>query len=237
MVCKCRSLMHSNSRYLYNIWSPLPLLSFAHSPLLLYLYVVWSSRWGHQDSFGLCEWKEGSILSSQSRFWSHGMVSHTHTIPYGIISRLPYDVALAFPPFFPPFLSVCPRYSVGTDIRPGDLEIHRAMTEWNESPIFLLLVSRRKEDEDACSSTIDRPWHRRQIDWLIRFSFLLSFPWPESHGKHGRSQRLTHGPLRVRTPSCQWCTYLDFCFSSFPIRDCRGKMMMKKERKKEPFRW
>lgn len=30
-------------------------------------------------------------------------------------------------------------YSVGEHVLPGDLEIHRAMTEWNESPFFLLL--------------------------------------------------------------------------------------------------
>jgi len=30
-------------------------------------------------------------------------------------------------------------YSVGESILPGDLEIHRAMCEWNESPFFLLL--------------------------------------------------------------------------------------------------
>lgn len=32
------------------------------------------------------------------------------------------------------------RYSVGTEISPEDLELHRAMAEWNESPIYLLLV-------------------------------------------------------------------------------------------------
>jgi hypothetical protein len=32
------------------------------------------------------------------------------------------------------------RYSVGTEISPGDLELHRAMAEWNESPIYMLLV-------------------------------------------------------------------------------------------------
>ncbi len=30
-------------------------------------------------------------------------------------------------------------YSVGDNIEPGDLDIHRAMGEWNESPFFLLL--------------------------------------------------------------------------------------------------
>lgn len=29
---------------------------------------------------------------------------------------------------------------MGTEISPGDLELHRAMAEWNESPIYMLLV-------------------------------------------------------------------------------------------------
>lgn len=29
---------------------------------------------------------------------------------------------------------------MGTEISPGDLGLHRAMAEWNESPIYLLLV-------------------------------------------------------------------------------------------------